>query len=151
MDAIMDVYAAAKEFMKATGNANQWSGTYPEKELIESNMADGSFYVCETDGGRIAGTFYFKVERDPTYTVIEGGEWLNDEPYGVVHRIASNGIRKGVADLCLQWCFDHHGNIRIDTHRENRVMQNILKKNGYTRCGIIYLGNGDERIAFHKC
>ena len=32
--------------------------------------------------------------EDPDYQVIEGA-WLNEEPYGVVHRITSDGTVKG--------------------------------------------------------
>jgi hypothetical protein len=42
------------------------------------------------------------------------------------------------------------GNIRIDTHRDNVPMLSLLDKSGFERCGIIYLKNGDERIAFQK-
>ena len=41
-------------------------------------------------------------------------------------------------------------NIRIDTHRDNRIMQHVLEKFGFTYCGIIYLLSGDERLAFQK-
>ena len=54
--------------------------------------------------------------------------WLNNEPYYVIHRMATNGKQKGVADACLKWCFEHCNNIRVDTHHDNLVMQNILKK-----------------------
>ena len=40
------------------------------------------------------------------------------------------------------------GNIRVDTHRDNKVMQHILTKQGFQRCGIIYVKNGTERIAY---
>lgn len=94
--------------------------------------------------------FYFAVENDVTYAEIYDGKWLTDKPYGVVHRIASNGKIKGVASFCLQWCFEQAENIRIDTHRDNAVMRNVLQKNGYTYCGIIYIADGTERLAFQK-
>ena len=78
------------------------------------------------------------------------GSWLNDRPYGVVHRITSAPGTRGVASFCLAWCFAQCGNIRIDTHRNNIPMQKTLIKNGYRVCGTIYLENGDERIAFQK-
>ena len=150
IDIIMDVFDAAKLFMRKTGNSKQWVDGYPSKELILSNIRDKSFYVCMSDEQQIVGVFYFKVENDSTYDKIYDGEWLDDKPYGVVHRIASSGVRKGVADFCLQWCIEKCKNIRIDTHRDNTVMQNILKRNGYQQCGIIYLVSGAERIAFQK-
>lgn len=42
----------------------------------------------------MVGTFCFIVGEDPTYAVIDNGKWLNDAPYGVIHRMASNGKRK---------------------------------------------------------
>ena len=41
-------------------------------------------------------------------------------------------------------------NLRADTHRDNRIMQHILQKHGFRYCGIIYLLNGDERLAYQK-
>ena len=149
IDVIMEVFDAAKLFMRKTGNDKQWVDGYPSVELILNNIRNEGFYVCLSDG-RVAGVFYFKVEEDPTYNKIYDGEWLNEKPYGVVHRIASNGTCKGIAAFCLQWCFEKCNNIKVDTHRDNIVMQNVLKKNGYTQCGIIYILSGAERIAFQK-
>ncbi|MDR0395133.1 MAG: GNAT family N-acetyltransferase [Tannerella sp.] len=150
IDDIMDVFEAAKRFMRQTGNIKQWVDGYPHRELILDNIRAQDFYVCLSDDGQMAGVFYFKMEEDKTYAHIYDGEWLNDEPYGVVHRIASNGTRKGIAAFCLQWCLEQCGNVRVDTHRDNRVMQAVLRKNGYRRCGIIYIADGTERIAFQK-
>ncbi len=150
IDIIMDVFDAARLFMRKTGNDKQWIDGYPSKDLILNNIQDESFYVCMSDDGQIVGVFYFKVEEDWTYAKIYDGEWLNDKPYGVVHRIASNGKQKGIANFCLQWCFEQCNNIRVDTHRDNIIMQNTLKKNGYKQCGIIFVANGTERIAFQK-
>jgi hypothetical protein len=150
IEAIMEVFEAAKRFMQKTGNDKQWIAGYPSKELILSNIQDESFYVCLTDGHQIAGVFYYKIEDDKTYAKIYDGTWLNDKPYGVVHRIASNGTQKGIASFCLQWCLEKCKNVRVDTHRNNLVMQNILTQNGYQYCGIIYVANGTERLAYQK-
>ena len=150
IDIIMDVFDAAKQFMRRTGNDKQWIDGYPSKELILDNIRDESLYVCLTEDGQIAGAFYFKVEEERTYAKIYDGEWLNDRPYGVIHRIASNGKRKGIGDACLQWGLKQCGNVRVDTHRDNTVMQNVLIRNGFRQCGIIYVANGTERIAFQK-
>ena len=83
------------------------------------------------------------------YQVIEGA-WLNEEPYGVVHRITSDGTVKGAASACLTWAFGQCGNLKIDTHRANVVMQNMLKKNGFQSCGIIHVQDGSERLAYQK-
>jgi hypothetical protein len=151
IDVIMDVFGAAKRFMRQTGNDKQWIDGYPSKEFILRCIQDESFYVILSDNEQIAGVFYFKVEEEKTYAKIYEGEWLNDKPYGVVHCIASNGKQRGIADFCLQWCLNQCKNVRVDTHRDNIVMQTVLKNNGFQQCGIIFVANGTERIAFQKC
>ena len=147
---IMEVFEAAKRFMRRMGNDKQWVGGYPSKELILDNIRKGGLYECLSDDREIVGVFYFMIEEDSTYLKIYDGMWLNDNPYGVVHRMASNGKIKGLSDFCFQWCFEQCNNIRVDTHCDNVVMHNIMARNGYERCGIIYLANGAERIAYQK-
>lgn len=151
LDVLMDIFAYARRFMQATGNGNQWVNGYPARELIADNIAQGNTYVCE-EGESVLGTFYFLQGEspEPNYWKIYKGAWLDEAPYGVIHRIASSGKRKGIASYCFDWCFKQCGNIRIDTHRDNKVMQHLLEKSGFVRCGIIYLTNGSERIAFQK-
>jgi len=149
IDLVMDIYELAREFMKKTGNANQWINGYPSRRLIEKDIQDGYSYVCIIDG-EISGTFFFMQGEEPTYSLIYEGEWLNSRPYGVIHRMAGNGKAKGIGAFCLNWCFTICNNIRIDTHHDNKVMQNILERDGYTRCGIIYLADGSPRIAYHR-
>ncbi len=146
---VMEIYARARGFMARTGNPTQWGSTYPEEMLIREDIAQGISYVAECDG-RIETVFMYKAGEDPTYRVIEGGSWQNDEPYGVIHRIASRGEVKGAGSRCIQWGFEQCGNLRMDTHDDNRVMQHVLEKNGFERCGRIYLEDGSPRIAYQK-
>ena len=95
---IMELYACARRFMAEHGNPNQWGPTnWPPEALIRQDIARGNSYVC-VSGGRVAGTFFFTFGRDiePTYRNITGGKWLDDSPYGVVHRIAGDGETKVV-------------------------------------------------------
>lgn len=146
----MAIYASARKFMQEHGNPNQWINGYPSEEYILQEINDKHSFVCEDGEGAIVGTFCFIIGEDPTYAHIENGEWLNDAPYGTIHRIASNGKEKGISERCIQWCYAQHNNIRVDTHRENLIMQHILKKNGFKECGIIYVSNGTPRIAYQK-
>lgn len=148
--AVIDaIYANARAFMRQTGNLEQWSGGYPPVELIRRDIDSGCLYICE-ENDRILGVFYFSFGEDPTYRRIEGGSWLNDRPYGVMHRVAVAAHGRGVASACYDYCFSICQNLKIDTHRDNLPMQHSLEKNGFVRCGIIHLENGDERIAFQK-
>ena len=85
---------------------------------------------------------------DPTYSYIEDGAWLNDNPYHVIHRIAVAKPGKGYARQMLDWAFERAGTVRIDTHRDNVIMHHILRKYGFEYCGVIYLANGDARDAY---
>ena len=156
LETVMQLYANARRFMAEHGNPNQWGSNFPTSELIEADIAAGDSYVCMVDG-RIAAVFYHRagfqcgVADDPDYERIEEGSWLNQDDYGVVHRITSDGQTKGVASYCLQWALEQCGNIKIDTYRDNVVMQNMLKKNGFSYCGLVYMEDGSERLAFQKC
>lgn len=150
IEKVLAIYAHARRFMIETGNPNQWVNGYPSRVNLLQDMSEDNSYVCVDEEGEIVATFYYKEGIEPTYARIDDGAWLDDRPYGVVHRIASSGKHKGIAVYCLEWCFQQCGNIRVDTHRENRVMQSILTKLGYQKCGIIYLLSGAERIAFQK-
>lgn len=147
---VMEIYDYARAFMRANGNVTQWVNGYPSEELIRQEIQDGHSFVCTDGDGEIVGTFCFILGDDPTYQQIYDGAWLNDEPYGVIHRMGTNGKRKGIAEACLDWSFQHSDNIRVDTHCDNLVMQHILEKNGFKRCGIIYVRDGTERIAYQK-
>ncbi len=151
---VMEIYARAREFMAQTGNPNQWGPTrWPPRSLIEKDIAMGRSYVCLNDAGRVIGAFYFAAGPDiePRYRDITEGAWADDRPYGVVHRIASDGSERGVGTFCLQWAYGRCGRLRIDTHPDNRVMQGLLSKLGFEKRGIIHVEEDDNpRFAYEK-
>ena len=149
LDKVMEIYAYARKFMAEHDNPNQWKNNKPSKEQIEQDILAEKHYVCMEDG-KIVAVFYFAHEADPTYAKIYDGTWLNDEDYAVVHRIASAGTVKGAGSFCMNWAISQCENLKIDTHKDNYVMQNMLKKCGFKPCGTIYLENGEERIGFQK-
>src|SRR5574344_1827999 len=178
LDTIMHIYDIGRQFMRAHGNNNQWINGFPQRELISDDIERGICYVVVDDtpaseppsspSDTIHGVFAFILGDDPTYTVIKPGtlvekdttnnrsdtyielpgKWLNDEPYGTIHRIASDGVTKGVFATAFSFCKSKIYNIRIDTHRDNFVMQNNLVTKGFVRCGLIYIEDGSERVAF---
>ena len=150
LDTINEIYAYAREFMKKTGNPNQWRDDKPLLSDILTDIEKGNSYVV-LENGEIAGVFAFIMGEDPTYGYIEDGSWLNDEPYGTIHRIASGGKYSGVFDAAVDFALTLRDNIRIDTHHDNKVMQHLVSRKGFSRCGIIYLLNGEPRIAYQLC
>ena len=149
LDEVMEIYRKARAFMRSHDNPTQWAGGWPVREQIEYDIENNQSFVCTKDG-KIAGVMCFFIGNDPTYAVIENGNWLSDDTYAVVHRIASSGEFKGTGTFMMTWAFEQFPNVRIDTHEDNYVMQNMLKKLGYTYCGVIHLENGDPRLAYQK-
>lgn len=150
MSDIMQVMEEAKAIMRQSGNRHQWTDGYPSEAVIASDMEKHGGFVMEEEG-RIVAYFAFLPSPEPTYARIYEGAWIDDTlPYYVIHRIASvpnvHGIFKGIMDFC----FSKERNIRIDTHRDNLIMQHNILKHGFTYCGIIYLASGDERLAYQK-
>ena len=150
IDALLVIFAHARQQMAADGNPTQWGDGYPEHEQLEEDIRHSVSYIIEHEG-HICGTFVFIIGDDPTYDVIEDGAWLNNTlPYGIIHRIASNGSCRGIFHTVLNWCTTQCTNIRIDTHIDNQRMIHLIMREGFTRCGIIYTRNHSPRIAFQR-
>lgn len=147
MDQILNVYALARKYMRDNGNASQWGNGYPSAALLETDIANNRLYVCEADKA-IHGAFVFFLGEEPDYAYIEDGAWVNDEPYGVIHRVASDGTLRGFFSRCADFCKTHAAVLRIDTHKDNAAMRRVLEKNGFVRCGTIFLQDGSARIAY---
>ena len=148
LDSILKIYDEAIAFMRAHGNNKQWVNGYPSRELLTQDIKDKHLYVVTTEK-EIVAVFSYVIGIDSTYIEIDG-KWLNDEEYGVVHRIASNGKEKGIANLVFDWALNKCPNLRIDTHEVNIPMRTLLIKEGFKECGIITIADGTLRIAYHK-
>ena len=145
---LLKIYSRARDFMRESGNPTQWGDSRPAESAVRADIERGESYVIEHDG-IIVGVFAFIIGDEPTYQNIDG-KWLNADPYGTVHRIASSGEVRGVFSECLSFCFGLIPNIRIDTHRDNAPMLHLIRKHGFTECGTIWVDDGTPRIAFQK-
>lgn len=146
LDTIMAVYDTARAFMRAHGNTEQWVNGYPQRELIVSDIAQGNSFVIE-EAGRIVGVYAFIQGDDPAYAVIDG-RWRSSAPYGTIHRIASDGSMKGITKACFDHCLQQTEYLRIDTHRDNFIMQKAVMKYGFVYCGVVVIEDGTQRVAF---
>ena len=140
LDRMMEIFAAARAFMAANGNPGQWA-------VLEEDIALGRSYVV-LEAGKVVGTFVFFVGHEPVYDVITNGAWSAEKPYGVIHRVASDGVTRGVGRACFDFCAAQSDYLRIDTHEKNRPMQQALTRYGFQRCGDVVYEDGKERIAF---
>lgn len=170
MPRLLEIYEAARRYMRSTGNMEQWTGGYPSRETIMDDAAQGWLYLVEcrdmqapcsckdahdvagghtTDERRdVVGCFCLRPSPEPNYSFIENGRWLDEGPYHVIHRLASDGSVKGVGRAVFGWCMERCGNLRVDTHADNTTMLSLLDRLGFTRCGTIYVEDGTPRTAF---
>ena len=170
--ALRPVFEAAKGIMRADGNHDQWSAPgFPDDSLLLRDIARGGGFVIENRwpvgaghderktvmpgltghlaAPRIVAYFALLPSPEPTYDVIDGA-WLTDEPYGVIHRMASYPEIHGIFSTVINYAASRFAHLRIDTHRDNRIMQHLIEKHGFTYCGIIWLEDGTERLAYER-
>ena len=153
---IMRMIDQAKAYMKAQG-IDQWQNGYPNAEAFEQDIEKGYSSVMEDDG-KVIGTMAVIFDGEPTYDKIHEGAWkTTEEPYAAIHRVAVDADCKGIGiagammEAVEEICRERGvRSIKNDTHRDNKSMQRFQAKAGFEYCGIIYLADGAERIAFEK-
>ena len=153
---VMKMIDQAKVYMKSQG-IDQWQNGYPNAEEIGKDIEKGYSYVME-DEGKIIGTMAVLFANDPNYAKIYEGAWkTTEEPYVAIHRVTvdedckGKGIAGAMMEAVEALCRERGvRSIKNDTHRDNKSMQRFQAKAGFEYCGIIYLADGAERIAFEK-
>ncbi|EJT6153545.1 GNAT family N-acetyltransferase [Clostridium perfringens] len=155
LDQIVEIIELSKKYLKET-KVDQWQDGYPAKEDLRRDIESGNSYVL-TNKDEIVATTVISLDGESTYNSIFNGEWITNEEYIVMHRVAVHDKYKGkgifkelikeAESLALNKGIS---SIKIDTHRDNISMQRAVVKNDFKRCGIIYLEDGSERIAFEK-
>lgn len=147
LNEIMSIYRVAQDSMIESGNPNQWGHFYPTEEVIREDIRYGTSYIIYDCEG-IHGVFTLFSGDEPTYQFIENGSWINDDAYVTVHRIASDGKTHGIFKFAIDYCKRISENIRIDTHKNNIIMQKLIERNGFQKCGTIFVADGSPRIAY---
>lgn len=153
---IMEIIGDAQRYLRACG-VDQWQDGYPTSATIAEDIENGNSYAV-IDDGEIAGTVAVSFDGEPNYAEIRNGEWMNAEPYAVIHRIAvsdryrNRGVAAEIMRFAERLCRERGvGNIRVDTHADNLSMQRLLAKFGYEYCGeITILSSGAPRNAYMK-
>ncbi len=158
VEAVLGLFDQARAIMRSDGNLTQWAGGYPDAPAVLRDIDAGVGYVLvrsSADPVAISASAdpvaYFALipSPDPTYSYIEGA-WLDDEPYGVIHRIASGPENHGIMASILDFAFSKFAEIRIDTHENNHIMRHILERSGFVYCGVIYVADGSPRMAYQR-
>ncbi len=155
INSIINIIEEAQTYFKENG-IDQWQNNYPNIETVKNDISNENGYVLLKDNN-IVGTAVVIFDGDKNYEFIYDGEWISNNEYAVIHRIAvdknykglglSSVIIKNIEEICLN---NGIHSIKIDTHEENASMQKLLQKNRFQDCGIIYLEDKSKRIAFEK-
>ena len=156
-DAILTVVAHARAAIRALG-IDQWQDGYPEPEVIEADIALGIGHVFEISG-QVAAYLALADAPEAVYAGIDGA-WLCGGPYLTVHRMCIDDGFRGTGLSREMFAFAEaaarersFASVRVDTHRGNIVMQKLLAKCGFTRCGTVAypVNAGDPiRVAYEK-
>ena len=151
---IMKIVEKAKSYMKEN-KINQWSENYPNEDVFLADLKENRLYVADIDG-KVIGMAVLVLDGDADYKNINGKR-LSDGKYGVIHRIAVNpdyksqNVAKNLLDFFENKLKElNYDSIRVDTHKDNKSMLRFIEKNGFQKCGIVYIRKTDERIAFEK-
>ncbi len=145
---ILEIYEYARAFMAKTGNPNQWGRHNPPTVQLVEDICRGELFVLQDRDG-IHGVFFLRIGEDPTYGEIFNGQWHSRQTYGTIHRIASDGSG-GILRSAVAFCCELCPYLRIDTHADNRVMQDALAKLDFQFCGTIYIADGNPRLAYDR-
>lgn len=144
---LLEIYRTARAFMRQNGNPTQWNDNYPTLEDLLEDIRKNRLYAVEGPLG-LCACFMMAAGPDPTYTHISGGSWRSSLPYGVLHRVASDGSQRGIVAQCVAFARQHHRHLRIDTHQNNLPMQRALAREGFVHRGTILAGDGTPRLAY---
>jgi ribosomal protein S18 acetylase RimI-like enzyme len=89
---IMIIIKQAQEYLKQEG-IDQWQNNYPNPEIIKNDIENKIGYVLVYNEN-IIGSVAVSFDGEKTYDYIEGN-WLSNNDYAVVHRIAISSEYKG--------------------------------------------------------
>ncbi|CDN30722.1 Acetyltransferase [Mucinivorans hirudinis] len=153
--AIMNLVAQAQSYLAKQG-IDQWQDGYPDEQTIKNDIAQGESYVVYNNESEVIATIVVSFEAEDTYRTIEG-QWLTENPYCVMHRMAirddykGRGVTYDIFRKVEQMAVERGiKSIRLDTHEQNIAMRRISNKLGYRYCGIIYVRGNSPRLAYEK-
>ena len=151
--AIMTLVEAAVRRLAAMG-VDQWQDGYPNRGRIAQDVAEGIGYVIE-EADRVVAYGAVIFTGEDAYRAIDGGWLTEEENYVVVHHmcvaeeVVCQGYGRCFMEAAEQLSRGRVRSFRVDTHADNRVMQSLLPRLGFTRCGTIRI-DGRPFEAFEK-
>lgn len=154
VERIVEIIKDAKAFLKNLG-VDQWQGDYPNKDTIINDINKNQLFVYEEE--EVLGFIAIIKGIEETYNIIYDGKWLSDQEYITIHRIAvkEQSKKRNVGTKLFEYAIayakeNNIKSVRVDTHKDNYAMQGLIKKEGFIKCGYIYLKDHSLRLAYEK-
>ena len=152
---IEKIYEDGSLKLKSLG-INQWQGQdKPNLDNFKNLIANKNIYVLE-DKEKVVSTVII-YDYDLDYEKNLDGKWNSSKAYVALHRIGTlesernKGYGRKIIEFAESYARENNfKSVRIDTHRENKSMQNLLKSMNYVYVGLVYLDGKNERLAFEK-
>lgn len=143
-----------RAYLKSQG-IDQWQGGYPNRDSVWQDIEAEKGYFL-TNGQDYMAYLCMDFDGEPAYNEIKG-EWLTvNELYVVIHRLAfdakfrGQGLAARVFALAEQFAAEKGvKSIKVDTDGDNKIMQHLMQKAGFTYCGKIWFQGGDK-LAYEK-
>ncbi|MBO5900871.1 MAG: GNAT family N-acetyltransferase [Alistipes sp.] len=151
IESIMGIVRSAQQALCELG-IDQWQDGYPRIEDIDEDIRQGVGYIV-TNGDYVLGYAAIVLAGEQAYEQI-ADLWRTSDKYVVVHRLCVDGSarRQGIALRLMQ----HAAHIarehsisafRIDTHKGNIRMLDMMQRLGFSHVGKIVYESG-EREAY---
>ncbi len=138
LERLDEIFEGARQFMYAHHNFNQWMNGFPNQNDVKPALDAGELYVVidEDHHDEIVGTFVLS-DYEPVYDELQDGQWQSDQPYKVIHRMATIQGR-GVGTFIFKMLMAQYPYLRIDTHADNQPMHELATKLGFKRVGKVF-------------
>ena len=94
IESIMNIIHQAQNYFKKKG-IDQWQNNYPNEDTILADINNKISYVLVKDNS-IVGTAAISFDKERTYDFIYEGNWISNDKYAVIHRIAIDNEYKGL-------------------------------------------------------
>jgi len=159
LEQIMKIRSDASKYLKKY-RIDQWQDEYPQESDFENDINNGECYVAVYDDSVVA-VLVLIAEPQKDYVNLTDGKWLSDGEYLSIHRFAAlaeyrgSGLSAKVIALAEDIAKKKGVfSIKVDTHKKNKAMCNLLRKSDYKYCGNVVLdvepGHDGRRQAFEK-
>lgn len=152
---ILEIYDDGSKKLKSLG-LDQWQGQdKPNLDNFKELIDNKNIFVLE-DHGKVVSTVII-YDFDIDYEKNLDGTWQSSRPYVALHRIGTlereskKGYGRKIIELAEAYARENSfKSVRIDTHRGNKIMRELLKSLNYKYVGLVYLSGKNERLAFEK-